>query len=415
MKKLLALLLTLAMLVSLAGCGQTEASSSATSSKASGVSSVASTTASSGTSSTEPEVEPFYSQVVTFTAADLDKATATKYVKPKNVIVMIGDGMGLNDIAICNKFSDFKFDIGLVLDQLPNRGFATTHSANSSVTDSAASATALATGTKTDNGTIGQDTRGRDLTNISEIAREKGKKIGIVTSDSVMGATPSGFAVHNMSRNNTAQLARSFIKMKPDVVIGSGYTDFVTGVNASEETKPLMDTINLTSDFSMFEFCLTRSSKKNLPFFGFTSFSMKSGDYRLAQATEMALKTLENENGFFLMVENAGTDKAGHSNDMQGKVDNVAVFDKAVAVAVKYCIEHPDTMLIVTSDHETGGVTLPTGDDYKLEDVKFTTTNHTGVNVGVFALGYGTEYFNGKTVDNTDIAKFAIKAVKGEW
>lgn len=410
MKKLLALLLALAMLISFAGCGQNEASGSAPTSKPQ--STVSSPSSQKAPTSSE---EPFYSKVITFTAADLDKATSTQYVKPKNVIVMIGDGMGLNDIAICNKFSDFKFDIGLVLDQLPNRGFAATKSNSSDVTDSAASATALATGTKTDNGMIGQDTYGRDLTNISEIARAQGKRIGIVTSDSVTGATPSGFAVHNISRKNTEELARSFMKMKPDVLIGSGYSSFAASVMAEEDTKALFGTVNVASDFDMFEFCLTKSDKKDLPFFGFTGFSLESGDYRLAQATQMALKRLENEKGFFLMVENAGTDSAGHSNNLQGKVDNVAVFDKAVAVAVKYCIDHPDTMLIVTSDHETGGVTLPEGEDYKLTDVKFTTTGHTGVNVGVFALGYGTEYFKDKTVDNTDIAKFAIKAVKGEW
>jgi len=413
MKKLLALLLSLALLISFVGCGQqTGDASSKTSSKASSVQSVVSK---NDTASKEPEAEPLYSKTVTFTKADLDKANSTEYVKPKNIIYMIGDGMGLNDITICNKFSDFKFEFGLVLDQLKNKGFAVTKSFDSEVTDSAASATALATGTKTANGMIGQDIYGRDLKNICEIAREKGKKVGIVTSDSVLGATPSAFAVHNISRKNSAELARSFMKFKPDVLIGNGYNDFVNGVMADEETKALFNSANVLSDFELFEFGLTKSSKKDLPFFGFTGFGMKSGDSRLAQVTEMALKTLENENGFFLMIENAGTDSAGHSNNIQGKVDNVAFFDKAVAVAVKYCMEHPDTMLIITSDHETGGVTLPEGDDYKLSDVKFTTDGHSGVNVGVFALGYGTEYFNGQTVDNTDIAKFAIKAVKGEW
>jgi len=407
MKKLLALLLSLALILSFAGCGE---NGTATSSK---VQSVASTVSKKPTSS-QAEEPPFYDKTVVFTKADLDKANSTQYVKPKNVIFMIGDGMGLNDITICNKFSDFKFDFGLVFDQLKNKGFATTKSASSDVTDSAASATALATGTKTANGMVGQDIYGKDLTNISEIARAEGKKIGIVTSDSVLGATPSAFSVHNISRHNKAELARSYMRMKPDVLIGNGYADFLSGVTEDEETKALFSTVNVAIDFDMFEFCLTKSEKKDKEFFGFTGFGLNSGDYRLAQATQMALKRLENENGFFLMVENAGTDGAGHSNDIQGKVDNVAVFDKAVAVAVKYCMEHPDTVLIITSDHETGGVTLPEGDDYELADVKFTTTEHTGVNVGVFALGYGTERFNGATVDNTDLAKLAISAVKGE-
>ncbi len=415
MKKLLALLLAVVMVFCLSACGNEGNTSSASQSNpSSAMSSAASQNGSTVESATSSKEDKIISQTIVFTAADLEKAKTTTYVKPKNVIYMIGDGMGLNDIEICNKFSDFKFDFGLVFDQLPNRGYATTRSHDSEVTDSAASATALATGVKTRNGMIGKNPGGKDLENISEIARGLGKKIGIVTSDSVLGATPTAFSVHNASRDNGAELARSLMKMKPDVLIGSGYDDFVMGVFASEETKALYSTVNVAGEFGLFESALKNPEKKDLPFFGFSSFPMKSGDYRLAQATQAALYRLENEKGFFLMIENAGTDKAGHSNNMQGKVDNPAVFDKAVAVAVKYCIEHPDTVLIITSDHETGGVTLPSTKDYTLDQVKFTTTNHTGVNVGVFALGYGTEYFNGKTVDNTDIAKFAIKAVRGQ-
>jgi len=412
MKKLLALLLALSLLVFAGGCGgiQTgkDASSSLVSSMQNGES------LSSAVQSEKPEEDPWYTTDVTFTEDDLKAAKATKYVKPKNVIFMIGDGMGLNDIAIANKFSDFKFDIGLVLDQLPNRGFATTRSNDNAVTDSAASATALATGFKTNNGYIGKDPQGQDLLNISEIARSLNKRIGIVTSDLVTGATPSAFSVHNISRNNTAELAGAFLKMRPDVLIGNGYSDFVGVAYADDEHRNLFNSVNRASTFGSFETVLNKDKTNSKPFFGFTDFSLKSGDYRLAQCTQIALRRLENENGFFLMVENAGTDKAGHSNNRQGKVDNVAVFDKAVAVAVKYCIEHPDTILIVTSDHETGGVVLPNGDNYTLDDVAFTTTSHSAADVGVFALGYGTEYFNGKTVDNIDIAKFAISAVKGE-
>jgi len=121
MKKLLALLLSLALILSFAGCGE---NGTATSSK---VQSVASTVSKKPTSS-QAEEPPFYDKTVVFTKADLDKANSTQYVKPKNVIFMIGDGMGLNDITICNKFSDFKFDFGLVFDQLKNKGFATNHS-----------------------------------------------------------------------------------------------------------------------------------------------------------------------------------------------------------------------------------------------------------------------------------------------
>ncbi len=415
MKRLLSLLLALSLLFLAGGCAESNtADSSQPISSAVSVQSQKPISSEPESEAPKPVVDRWYTDEITFTADDLEKTKTTQFVKPKNVIFMIGDGMGLNDIAICNKFCDFKFDIGLVLDQLPNRGFSTTHSNNNPVTDSAASATALATGTKTNNGVIGKDPHDNNLLNISEIARGLNKRIGIVTSDSVTGATPAAFSVHNSSRDNTAGIARALLKMQPDVLIGNGYDSFLTAAYARDEHKALFKESMIAQSFSSFESMLKSKTYKDKPFFGFTGFSLNSGDLRLAQCTQMALRRLENENGFFLMVENAGTDTAGHSNNLQGKVDNVAVFDKAVAVAVKYCIEHPDTILIVTSDHETGGVVLPEGDDYKLQDVKFTTTNHSGANVGVFALGYGTQYFNGQTIDNTDIAKFAISAVKSE-
>ena len=113
------------------------------------------------------------------------------------------------------------------------------------------------------------------------------------------------------------------------------------------------------------------------------------------------------------MVEGAGTDTAGHNNLMDAKMSNVATFERAIAVVLKFMKENPDTLLIITSDHETGGVQLPAEGEQPSNDL-FTSESHTGVNVRVFALGYGAEYFYGKTVDNTDIAKFAISAIKGE-
>lgn len=348
---------------------------------------------------------------VLYSAEDMNEIVSAQYKKPKNVIVMIGDGMGLNDLQLCRENCDFKYDFGLAIDQLPNRGFATTRSADSEVTDSAASATALATGFKTNNKIIGLSPEGEVLENISEIAREEGKKIGIVTSDGMTGATPCGFTVHNESRENDAELANSLVEMAPDVLIGnSGYMSFVNSL--TEENKALLESYSVAKNFNEFTEVLNNDIKGKNPFFGFIYTDSYEKTYDLAHYTQTALNRLENKDGFFLMVENTGADKAGHNKNAQGKVDTVAVFDKAVAVAMEYCKENPDTILIVTSDHETGGVVLEEG--YVLDKSIFSGTDHTGVDVGVFALGYGTEYFNEKTVDNTDIAKFAISAVRGE-
>ncbi len=357
------------------------------------------------------EIQWYTEGDITYTAEDMQEFTSAEFKKPKNVILMIGDGMGLNDLQLSRDNCDFLFDFGLAIDCLPNRGFATTYSADSDVTDSAASATALATGYKTNNKMIGKAPDGTDLLNLGEIARAEGKKVGIVTSDGMTGATPSAFAVHNISRENEAELANSLVEFAPDVLIGNtGYRSFKSAL--SEENKALLETYTLAQSFDEFKTVLDGDIKGKFPFFGFIYTDSYEKTYDLAHYTETALNRLENKDGFFLMVENTGADKAGHNKNPQGKVDTVAVFDKAVAVAMEYCKENPDTLLIVTSDHETGGVIL--NDGYVLDKSIFSGTEHTGVDVGVFALGYGTEYFNEKTVDNTDIAKFVISAVKGE-
>ncbi len=400
MKKLLAVILYFVLILSLIGCGgrvNEEAPSSTDSS-----------------SIKELTAQVWFSDDgVTLTKNDLEAAINQEYVKPKNVIIMISDGMGLNDLKLAYKFSDFLFDYGLTFDKFPNIGTAITNNLDNEVTDSAASATALATGEKTSNERIGLGGSGEELKNALELAREKSKRVGVVTNDFIYGATPSAFTVHNLSRENTAEICCSYVDFAPDVLIGGGYSSFMANVRASQKHSDKLQNINIASRFDLWQDKLNEDLRYEKPFFGFFYPKLNVADYQLAQATELAINRLKNDKGFFLMVESTGCDKGGHSGDAEKKVTAVGVFDKAVAVAVKFCLENPDTILIVTSDHETGGVTLPSG-DYKLFDDIFTTDNHTGTNVGVFALGYGTEYFNGKTVDNTDIGKFLHTAIKGE-
>ena len=135
--------------------------------------------------------------------------------------------------------------------------------------------------------------------------------------------------------------------------------------------------------------------------------------YNLAHCAEVAFERLENDKGFFLLVESAGTDKFGHDNNMNGKLQSVVTLDRTVAAALKFMKDNPDTLLLITSDHETGGVKLPEGDNYKLNEL-LTQNSHTDTPVRVFAVGKGSEYFKDKTVDNTDIAKFLINAIEGE-
>lgn len=403
MKRILSIILCIFVLLSFVGCKNGDPT--ATPSGQTGSSTV-------GSETLKPQVW-FSKDGVELTQADLDKAVAQEYVKAKNIIVMISDGMGLNDLELAYKYSNFLFDYGLTFDKFPNIGDCITDDIDGYVTDSAASATALATGFKTRNSRVGRTEKGKDLKNAPELARENGKRVGIVTNDAVYGATPSAFTVHNLSRHNTEAICRSFVEFAPDVLIAGGYSTFGTAVSTSEKHRELIKNINVATSMELWEAKLNSDLKCEKPFFGFFNPDLEKEDYMLAQATETALKRLENENGFFLMVEGAACDKAGHNKNAQQKVTGVGVFDKAVAVAVKYCLENPDTILIITSDHETGGVTIPEG-YHTLSDDVFTINNHTGTKVGVFALGYGTEYFKNKTVDNTDIGKFIHAAIKGE-
>ena len=379
MKKLLALLLTLVLIFSLFACG--------------------------GPAEAQRDEN-------TITEEKIQKILSSEFTAPKNIIVIIGDGMGPNDITLAQQHAEGVYDFGLVLNQIKNHGLATTHSASDAVTDSAASGTALSTGVKTNNGYIGKDPEGNDLKTMAEIAREYGKKVGIITDEEITGATPMAFAVHNISRNNRKELLYAMIKFKPDVLMSKDYTSIV-GLTDLECQRIVREDYLVAKDFASFTEVLDTDPDCQKLFWGFLNGYSSVASDNLAQCAEIAMKRLENENGFFLMIESCGTDKFGHNGNILGKLSSVVTLDRTVAAVLKFMEENPDTLLVITSDHETGGVQLPVTGDEKLNDL-LTVTEHTAVPVRVFGVGKGTEYFSGKTVDNTDIAKFLIKAIKGE-
>lgn len=335
-----------------------------------------------------------------------------EFEAPKNVIVLIGDGMGPNDLILAKEHVEGVYDFGLVLDLIENQGLCTTHSANEEITDSAAAGTALSTGVKTNNGLIGKAPNGTNLQTMAELAREQGKKVGIITDEALSGATPTAFTVHNDSRYNTKELINSMIAFKPDVLMCQDYRDVYITLN-TEEKKIFEEECLVAKDFSRFKETLDTDPENKKPFIGFLEGYSSIASDNLAQGTQVALKRLKNENGFFLMVESSGTDKFGHKNDINGKLNSVVTLDRTLAAILHFMKNNPDTLLVVTSDHETGGVKLPEGDEEYLSKL-LTTEEHTATPVKVFAVGKGSEYFKDKNVDNTDIGKFLIKAIKGE-
>ena len=382
MKKWLSILLTLCVLVCFTACGE----------------------------ATQPE--GWYSpEGVTLSKGQVKKIVSADYTTPKNVILIIGDGMGPNDIVLAEEQVEGVYDYGTVLNLIENHGLATTHSASDAITDSAAAATALSTGTKTNNGIIGKDPDGNDLMTMAERARAAGKKVGIVTDDLLSGATPTAFTVHSADRDNTAELINAMVKFTPDVMMCQDYTAVFAPMD-TDARKIFNETYLVAKKFDKFTEVLDKDPNSEKPFFGILDGYTPAATHQLAQAAQVAFKRLQNDNGFFLMIESCGTDKYGQNNNINGKLNSVVTLDRAVAAALLFMQDNPDTLLIVTSDHDTGGVRIPEAGESL--STALTTKEHTDTPVRVFAVGAGSEYFKGATVDNTDIAKFIIKAIEGQ-
>lgn len=390
MKKLLSLFLALLLILSLCGCNTPVSPE---------------TVPTTEPVPTEPAKVWYQEGRVEITADRVDAIVSQEFESPKNVILLIGDGMGINDIALSAQYGQNNYDFGLVLDRIPHRGLATTKSASHKVTDSAAAGTALATGVKTTNGVLGMDRTYKELKNISEIAREQGMKVGIITDDSITGATPSAFLVHNENRKSYDEIFTSALEFGPEVYIGK--------VEFDRYTEAEKKGFNAASRFQQIDYTFSISKDLTKPFVGFNSGYSTNVSNELSQCTQLAFQLLDNENGFFLMVESCGTDKYGHSPNITGKMNSVTTLDRILAAILLFMEKNPDTLLIITSDHETGGVQLPKEGALVSDDL-ITTDEHTDTPVGVFALGQGSEYFHDKTVDNTDIAKFIIAAITKE-
>lgn len=317
-----------------------------------------------------------------------------------NVIIMIGDGMGENHL----EKTKLERGIDLVMDTIPIRGYVTTYCANKPVTDSAAAATAIACGVKTKKGMVGwywfaqEDsdwTEGTHPKNITELCMENGMKTGIVTTDYTSGATPSGFSVHTDSRNNTEDILNQQLMSGIDLIWGRDGKDLtVSQVEEAGYTyiSTIEDMNNLTvgeKSYGLFTSSLyhVENSKEYTP--------------TLAQMTSSAIDLLntDNENGFFLMVEGAHIDKKAANKDGDGTTDAVWAFDNAVKVALDFAKKDGHTLIIVTADHETGGITLDENGNYV-----FTTSNHTDTNVPIMVYGSYTFIENDEVIDNTDIS-----------
>ncbi len=343
---------------------------------------------------------------------------APKNEKVKNIIILIGDGMGLGAASSWIIDNDFGMTC---FDRAQFTGFCKTYSANNKVTDSAASGTALGTGNKTNNSMVGVLPDGTPVANMTELAKAKGLSTGIVVSSYVQDATPGGFMAHQKARGMRKEISQDIIDLRPDVVVGGGKKYFVEG-KSKDGSRSLLDVAKET--FNYVETPEEFLGTDEIPVLGLFSDAsypdaIERGTDYLVDAMTHAIDLLDdNKNGFFLMTEGSLIDHAEHANNAEQLAFEMEEFDKAVNAAFDYADTHKGTLVIVTADHETGGTAVvSTNKDFNKgeasTEVKFVTTGHTAALVPLYASGANAGQFS-CVMDNTYFLKIMKALLIGE-
>ena len=317
-----------------------------------------------------------------------------------NVILLIGDGNGLAQISAAMYGNGNE----LTLTQLKNIGLLKTQSKDDFTTDSAAAGTALASGSKVKNRSVGALPDGSPAKNLPEVLSSHGFVTGIVTTDNLTGATPAAFYAHRTERDMTKEIASDLSKSPLNLFIGAGRNDF-TKFEKDETLNLRKEGFHLTSSLEE----LAKSNSDRAGFFASADELPKVMNGRegyLSEATKASLQFLATKNKpFFLMVEGAFIDSGGHINDSQTVIEEGIDFDQAIAEALRFADQNGRTLVIITADHETGGITLPQGNikDHKVE-LEFSTEDHTAIMVPIFAYGPQSDLFRG-IYENSDVFK----------
>lgn len=337
--------------------------------------------------------------------------------KVSNVIFCIGDGMGLSQVTLA-RLKAVGSAGKLYMERLPVSGIIRTHSKDHLVTDSAAAGTALSSGIKTKNGMIGEAPDGSPYRTILEAAQASGMATGLVVTSTITHATPASFASHVKSRKMEAAIAEQLLANHVNVLLGGGRKFFLPKSDPNSGRKDERDLIAEARQAG-YAYVETAAQLRsvNAPYllglFQDEGLTTLPPEPMLALMTRKAIQCLRSDRsrsprvrtGFFLMVEGSQIDWACHSNDAESCVRQTLLFDEAVKVAIDFALADGRTLVIVTADHETGGLTIPEGSlagtDVK---VKWSTKGHTGTPVPIFALGPNAEQFAG-AYDNTEISK----------
>jgi alkaline phosphatase len=315
--------------------------------------------------------------------------------KPKNIILMIGDGNGLAQISAARMANHGQ----LSLTNIRNIGLLSTASADDPVTDSAGAGTAIATGVKARNRAIGVDPSGQPQPTLVEILSQRGYHTGIITTDGINGATPSSFYAHTAERDEKAKIISDLVASDLDF--------FIAGGKYYEDELQQRFVARSLNDFTDLE----------------TPIAVYGGDYNMPPANDgrgdflpksvgRALQVLdEAEQPFFLLIEGAQIDNGGHGNNIATVITELLDFDEAVAQALRFADANGETLVIVTADHETGGLGIVGGNMAGTVRADFLSVDHSGTLVPLFAYGPRSGSFTG-VFDNTEVFHRIMAAIE---
>ncbi len=335
--------------------------------------------------------------------------------RPKNIILLIGDGMGVGQVTLARLAAQADGKT-LIMDTMKTAALVQTRSADSVMPDSAAAGTALATGWKTNNDMVSMLPDSTSVASILEVAQDLKKSTGLVTDTDVVDATPAVFAAHVRSREELPAIAGQILQHKVDVLLGGGRAFFIPQSRTGSRRKDESDLLARAAQggYAVIgtrgELAQGRSGRV-LGLFNMGALTAGVSEPTLAELAQKAIQLLSgNRRGFFLMVEGDHIDEKAHAHDATGVIQQLREFDAAVGVALAFARSRKDTLVVVTADHETGGlVVLPSAPGSpEAWSVAWSTNDHSGNNVPLLADGPGASEFGG-VMDNTEIPKAMAK------
>ena len=332
----------------------------------------------------------------------VEKLQAPKGKKVKNVILMIGDGMSLMHVYTAWAANRGK----LWLENAQATGLSKTWAVKKLVTDSGSGGTSLATGVKTVYHAVGVDPEGKPLTSLVDVAKELGKDAGMAVTCRLWDATPCDFCCHNIDRDKEEELVGDYPTSGVDFVFGGGAQKFTNRKDGRDIFKELQKkgyhVSRTLDDFFAYD---KNSHIFAVPYDKDTPLPDERGDL-LARASLKGISLMnQNKNGFFMMIEGSQLDDYGHFNQLDLLMKETLDFDQTVGEVMKWAAKDGETLVVVTADHETGGLTLVNGNkDEGRVECCFSTKDHSGAMVPVYAFGPGAENFTG-IFENTDVFK----------